>query len=103
MKRNSLSQICEYFTVGGGSGGGVLSDRLTEDGRHTVLLLEAGADDQTPIGDKSHVPSNCVFGFKTEVDWKYYTVPQRNGCFAVKDKVGVTCFWDAFYLENFMK
>ena len=52
MKRNSLSQICEYFTVGGGSGGGVLSDRLTEDGRHTVLLLEAGADDQTPIGDK---------------------------------------------------
>ena len=92
MKINSLPQICEYLIVGAGSGGGVLSDRLTEDGQHTVLLLEAGGDDQTPIGDKAHVPSNCVFDFKTGVDWKYYTEPQKNGCFAMKDKVGVTYF-----------
>ena len=88
MKISSLRQICLYFTVGGGSAGGVLSDRLTENGQNTVLLLEAGGDDQSPIGDKAHIPINCVLGMKTEVDWKYYTEPQKNACFAMKDKVG---------------
>ena len=37
---------------------------MTEDGQNTVLLLEAGGDDQSPIGDKTHIPINCVPGRK---------------------------------------
>ena len=87
-----MLESSQYYTVGGGSAGGVLSDRLTEDGHHTVLLLEAGGDDQSLIGQQAHVPINYIHNLRTEADWEYYTEPQKNGCFALKDRVSFTCF-----------
>jgi choline dehydrogenase len=67
-------QTYDYIIVGAGSAGCVLAARLSESGRHTVLLLEAGPSDrrfwiQTPIG------YGKTF-YDPDVNWMYRTEPE---------------------------
>jgi choline dehydrogenase len=60
----------DYIVIGAGSAGCVLANRLTEDGKTTVLLLEAGNPPSLP---EHQVPLAWVKLWGTEADWAYFT------------------------------
>ncbi len=68
-----MTEEFDYIIVGAGTAGCVLANRLTEDGKTTVLLLEAGGSDrsiwiQMPIG------YGRTF-FDRRINWMYDTEP----------------------------
>ena len=64
----------DYIIVGAGSAGCVLANRLTADGRTTVLLLEAGPRDTDPW---IHIPLGYGKLFKKPtVNWSYLSEPE---------------------------
>jgi len=65
----------DYVIVGAGSAGCVLAHRLSADGRHTVLLLEAGPPDTYPW---IHIPIGYAKTmFNPAVNWCFKTEPDR--------------------------
>ncbi len=64
----------DYIIVGAGSAGCVLANKLTENGRHRVLLLEAGGSDrrfyiQMPLGyGKTFYDETVNWAYRTEPD-----------------------------------
>ena len=68
-----MTEEFDYIIVGAGTAGCVLANRLTEDGKYSVLLLEAGGSDrsiwiQMPIG------YGRTF-FDKRINWMYDTEP----------------------------
>src|SRR5436309_13944967 len=64
----------DYIIVGAGSAGCVLANRLSANGKHSVLLLEAGPKDSNIW---IHVPLGYGKLFKEEtVNWMYQTEPE---------------------------
>lgn len=64
----------DYVIVGAGSAGCVLANRLSADGKHSVLLLEAGPKDSNLW---IHVPLGYGKLFKEKtVNWMYQTEPE---------------------------
>ncbi len=63
----------DYIIVGGGAAGCVVANRLSSDGNHRVLLLEAGAPDTAPT---IHDPGGFVSLWASDLDWKLTTEPQ---------------------------
>jgi choline dehydrogenase len=74
--RNQSSESFEfdYVIVGAGSAGCVLANRLSVDGKNSVLLLEAGPKDTNLW---IHVPLGYGMLFKNKtVNWMYQTEPE---------------------------
>ena len=64
----------DYVIVGAGSAGCVLADRLTAEGRDSVLLLEYGGSDRSlwiQMPTALSIPMNMA-----RYDWGYYTEPE---------------------------
>ena len=64
----------DYIVTGAGSAGCVMAARLSENGRHRVLLLEAGPPDTNPW---IHIPLGFARTYvNPKINWMFETVPQ---------------------------
>ncbi len=64
----------DYIVTGAGSAGAVVAARLSESGRHRVLLLEAGGTDSNPW---IHIPLGFARTYTNPaVNWKFESAPQ---------------------------
>ncbi|GLB40805.1 putative aryl-alcohol oxidase [Lyophyllum shimeji] len=67
----------DFVIVGGGTAGNVVANRLTEDPRHTVLVLEGGGSNANVLN--SMVPFFCPrVTPNTPFDWNFTTTAQAN-------------------------
>ncbi len=65
------SKTYDFIIIGAGSAGCVLANRLSENGKYEVLLIEAGGEDKSPW---IHMPIGYGKTFyDAKVNWKYQT------------------------------
>lgn len=70
-----MSETFDYIIVGAGAAGCVLANRLSADGRTTVLLAEAGSTDTSPL---LTIPAGFSRLMGTKYNWLFSTAPQRH-------------------------
>jgi len=64
----------DYIIVGAGSAGCVLADRLTEDGRSSVLVLEYGGSDRSVF---IQMPAALSIPMNSKTyNWGYWSEPE---------------------------
>jgi choline dehydrogenase len=69
-----VEEVFDFVIVGAGSAGCVLADRLSEDGKHSVMVLEFGGSDRSiyiQMPAALSIPMNMP-----KYDWRYQTEPE---------------------------
>lgn len=76
-------QSFDYVIVGGGTAGLVMARRLSEEGKHSVAVIEAGGFYEIDSGNATEVPMYLFNYFFDNgkvknplFDWYQYTIPQ---------------------------
>ena len=70
----TLSEV-DFVVVGGGSAGCVLANRLSENTKNRVALIEAGSSDLRP---SIHIPAGFIHLMTNpSVNWMFSTLPQE--------------------------
>ncbi len=68
-----MTDTFDYIIVGSGAAGSVLADRLSEDGKHSICVLEAGPMDSNPW---IHMPAGFTRTLSNpDVSWQFSTEP----------------------------
>jgi hypothetical protein len=82
----SVDQAFDYVIVGGGPGGLVMANRLSEDPNVFVAVVEGGTWPEDVVGNLTEVPAfNGVFDVLaanatfSPIDWGFITTPQEVG------------------------
>ncbi|KAF7937696.1 uncharacterized protein EAE97_007492 [Botrytis byssoidea] len=70
------SQNFDIIIVGGGTAGCMLANRLSEEGRYRILLVESGED--LTSDPRTNIPSLGPLLMATDANWGFSTVPQAN-------------------------
>ena len=69
-----MAEAFDYVIVGSGSAGAVLAARLSEDGRHSVLVLEFGGSDRSVV---IQMPSALSIPMNRDrYNWGYWSEPE---------------------------
>ena len=64
----------DYITIGSGSAGSAMAYRLTEDGKHSVIVIEAGGTDAGPF---IQMPGALSYPMNMKIyDWGYQSEPE---------------------------
>jgi len=68
-----MTDTFDFIIVGSGAAGSVLADRLSEDGKHSICVLEAGPMDSNPW---IHMPAGFTKTLANpDVSWQFSTEP----------------------------
>lgn len=82
-----LKREYDFIIVGSGPAGCVLANRLSEDGKYSVLILEAGGT-ESPI--TSDLPISSPNLQTTSFNWGYSTTVQDRACLGMGNS---SCHW----------
>ncbi|KAF7993308.1 hypothetical protein HCN44_006368 [Aphidius gifuensis] len=85
---HELFRMYDFIVIGSGSAGAVIASRLSEISNWTVLLVEAGGDEN----EISDIPALAGYTQMSELDWKYQTSPPTTSAYCLAMQ-GDRCNW----------